>query len=70
MLFFPFSFLIFNFAGAPAIVSFPHFLYADPIYLSKVEGMKPDPELHKFIIDLEPVCYFLTVKYAIFVKFL
>ncbi|XP_054718007.1 protein croquemort-like [Uloborus diversus] len=40
--------------GAPAIVSFPHFLYADPQYLEKIDGLKPDPEKHKFIIDLEP----------------
>ncbi|XP_055952441.1 protein croquemort-like [Argiope bruennichi] len=40
--------------GTPAVVSFPHFLYADQHYLEKIDGLKPDPEKHMFIIDLEP----------------
>ncbi|KAG8171922.1 hypothetical protein JTE90_007352, partial [Oedothorax gibbosus] len=40
--------------GAPAIVSFPHFLNADSVYGDKMDGLNPDPEKHRFIIDLEP----------------
>ncbi|GFV37267.1 protein croquemort [Trichonephila clavipes] len=40
--------------GTPAVVSFPHFLYADQQYMDKIEGLKPDPQKHVFIIDLEP----------------
>ncbi|XP_035225553.1 protein croquemort-like [Stegodyphus dumicola] len=40
--------------GSPAVVSFPHFLYSDHSYQEKVDGLKPNPNLHAFIIDLEP----------------
>ncbi|KAG8225960.1 hypothetical protein J437_LFUL006189, partial [Ladona fulva] len=40
--------------GSPAFVSYPHFLNADPIYSSKIEGMNPDPDKHKFYITVEP----------------
>ncbi|GIY40901.1 scavenger receptor class B member 1 [Caerostris darwini] len=40
--------------GTPAVISFPHFLYADQHYHDKIDGLKPDPEQHVFIIDLEP----------------
>ena len=41
--------------GAPAFVSYPHFLDADPFYSNKLQGMKPDPEKHRFYITIEPV---------------
>jgi hypothetical protein len=41
--------------GAPAFVSYPHYLYADPYYIRSVRGMKPDPSHHRFYIILEPV---------------
>jgi hypothetical protein len=41
--------------GAPGFVSYPHFLDADPYYRERVEGMRPDPEKHKFYLTLEPV---------------
>lgn len=39
---------------APAVVSYPHFLFADPIYREGVIGMKPDPEKHRMYLDLIP----------------
>lgn len=41
--------------GAPAFVSYPHYLDADPYYTRSVRGMKPDPNHHRFYITLEPV---------------
>ncbi|RWS03199.1 Protein croquemort-like protein, partial [Dinothrombium tinctorium] len=40
--------------GAPVGVSSPHFLYAAKNYFEHIDGLKPDPELHKFFIDIEP----------------
>ncbi|XP_054708652.1 scavenger receptor class B member 1-like isoform X2 [Uloborus diversus] len=39
---------------APAVVSYPHFLYADSIYSQGVIGMKPDPKLHQMYLDIVP----------------
>ncbi|KDR24218.1 hypothetical protein L798_07625, partial [Zootermopsis nevadensis] len=41
--------------GAPAFVSYPHYLDADPYYASLVRGMNPDPSRHRFYLTLEPV---------------
>ncbi|XP_028159774.1 protein croquemort-like [Ostrinia furnacalis] len=38
--------------GAPAFVSLPHFLNADPYYPSKIEGLNPTSE-HNFRLSLE-----------------
>lgn len=38
----------------PIALSFPHFYMADPFYLSKVEGLKPDAVLHRLSLDMEP----------------
>lgn len=38
----------------PVALSFPHFYLADESYRDKVEGMKPDPYLHGFTLDMEP----------------
>lgn len=43
--------------GAPMSISFPHFLYGDPKLVSDVVGLNPDPELHSFYMDFQPVCY-------------
>ncbi|XP_076360019.1 protein croquemort-like [Tachypleus tridentatus] len=40
--------------NAPAIVTYPHFLYADPTYAASVEGMKSDPEKHQMFVDIQP----------------
>ncbi|XP_069695598.1 protein croquemort-like isoform X2 [Periplaneta americana] len=40
--------------GSPGFMSYPHFLYADPYYASKVNGMHPDPEKHSLHVTLEP----------------
>lgn len=61
--------------SSPSYVSYPHFLDADPIYRHQVKGMKPDPDIHRFYITVEPVssryilqkvqmigsCYLLTL---------
>lgn len=39
--------------GAPAFVSLPHFLYADPYYTEQVEGMRPDEKEHRMFLDLQ-----------------
>lgn len=41
--------------GIPALLSFPHFLDADPKYLDYVEGLNPDKEKHGTSLLLEPV---------------
>jgi hypothetical protein len=40
--------------GAPAFVSFPHFLYADRSYSKFIQGLKPSEDKHKFFMDIEP----------------
>lgn len=39
---------------APALVSYPHFLFADPSYSEGVIGLHPDPKKHEMYIDIEP----------------
>jgi len=41
--------------GAPIFVSKPHFLDADPFYLSQLDGLSPDAQLHNTIIAVEPI---------------
>jgi hypothetical protein len=41
--------------GAPAFISNPHFLDADPYYVSQVSGLQPEVDKHQFYITLEPV---------------
>uniref|UniRef100_A0A1B6FMI9 Uncharacterized protein n=1 Tax=Cuerna arida TaxID=1464854 RepID=A0A1B6FMI9_9HEMI len=40
--------------GAPVFVSFPHFLDANPVYLSRVQGLRPNREKHQFYFTVEP----------------
>jgi len=40
--------------GAPVFVSLPHFYQADPYYLSLVEGLNPQEELHSTLFRVEP----------------
>ncbi|CAG7726152.1 unnamed protein product [Allacma fusca] len=42
------------FGGAPMIASLPHFLGAEDWIPNAVEGLSPDPEKHKMIIDFHP----------------
>ncbi|CAL1267903.1 unnamed protein product [Larinioides sclopetarius] len=39
---------------APAVVSYPHFLFADSIYSQGVIGMKPNPQEHRMYLDIVP----------------
>lgn len=41
--------------GAPLVLSFPHFLYADPAYLADVDGLHPDVDKHQFFFNSEPI---------------
>lgn len=50
--------------GAPAFVSYPHYLDADPYYTRSVRGMKPDPNHHRFFITLEPVSDLQSMHYV------
>ncbi|KAK4321852.1 hypothetical protein Pmani_007372 [Petrolisthes manimaculis] len=40
--------------GAPAFLSFPHFLHADPFLLDSVDGLSPNETEHAFNIDIIP----------------
>lgn len=40
---------------APILVSYPHFLMADPVLYKYVSGLKPDPKLHTSFAYIEPV---------------
>lgn len=44
---------------APMAVSHPHFLFAGPEYLNRIDGMNPDETKHQHYEQLEPVCDFL-----------
>ncbi|GFU56970.1 scavenger receptor class B member 1 [Nephila pilipes] len=39
---------------APAVVSYPHFLFADSIYTQGVIGMRPNPKEHRMYLDIIP----------------
>ncbi|XP_055930524.1 protein croquemort-like isoform X2 [Argiope bruennichi] len=39
---------------APAVVSYPHFLFADSVYSQGVIGMKPNPQEHRMYLDIVP----------------
>ncbi len=41
-------------ADSPVILSWPHFLYGDPRLRAAVEGLSPDPNLHRFYMDVQP----------------
>lgn len=40
--------------NAPIYMSMPHFLDADPYFISQVDGLQPQPDKHEFFVDLEP----------------
>lgn len=46
---------------APVVLTFPHFLDTAEEYTSLVEGLNPDPELHKTMVILEPVSYIILL---------
>lgn len=41
--------------GLPAMLSLPHFYFADPVYLEPVEGLKPNRSKHESYLIIEPV---------------
>lgn len=38
-----------------AFMSWPHFYEGDPKFAEAIDGLKPDPELHKTFMDVEPI---------------
>jgi hypothetical protein len=46
------------------IISQPHFLNADPIFINSVEGIsRPDINVHDSVIKLYAVCIILNIKF-------
>eukprot|EP01117_Protostelium_nocturnum_P012466 TRINITY_DN459_c1_g1_i1.p1 TRINITY_DN459_c1_g1~~TRINITY_DN459_c1_g1_i1.p1 ORF type:complete len:497 (+),score=126.34 TRINITY_DN459_c1_g1_i1:1875-3365(+) len=43
------------FQGTPIFLSSPHFLDADPFYLSQVDGLQPNRSLHETSLDIDPI---------------
>ncbi|CAH2085949.1 unnamed protein product [Euphydryas editha] len=41
--------------GFPIALSKPHYLDADPVQRSYFKGLKPDPEKHKSVLEVEPI---------------
>ncbi|CAK8672096.1 unnamed protein product [Clavelina lepadiformis] len=53
--------------GVPLLVSFPHFLYGDGFYASKLVGMHPNKPDHEMALVFEPVmCHVVRVAYILF----
>lgn len=44
-----------DFPGVPALLSLPHFLYADYYYATAVRGLNASVDKHLTFVDLEPV---------------
>ncbi|CAH2035411.1 unnamed protein product, partial [Iphiclides podalirius] len=40
--------------SAPLVLSYPHFLFADSVYVNGVVGMNPKIDDHRIFLDLEP----------------
>jgi hypothetical protein len=40
--------------GAPIFISLPHLLYAADRYKNQVDGINPDPAVHRTVLDIEP----------------
>lgn len=50
--------------GAPAFISLPHFFKGDAKIAAAIEGLKPDPELHKSYVDINPKLGFPMSGYS------
>ncbi|KAL1131950.1 hypothetical protein AAG570_011561 [Ranatra chinensis] len=42
-------------AGAPIILTLPHFFETDPSYLDTVDGLRPNKEEHQIYLNFEPI---------------
>ncbi|CAF1030112.1 unnamed protein product [Rotaria sordida] len=40
--------------GAPIFISLPHLLYAADRYIKSVDGIAPDPSVHRTVLEVEP----------------
>ncbi|XP_013179145.1 PREDICTED: sensory neuron membrane protein 2-like [Papilio xuthus] len=45
---------LYSCVGGPMVLTYPHFLYADPIYANGVKGINASIEDHRILLDLEP----------------
>jgi hypothetical protein len=41
------------YSGAPVFISLPHFLNADEVVQSSIDGLKADPSIHTTYINVE-----------------
>lgn len=46
----------------PLVLSAPHFLHGHPILINSVVGLKPEPEIHESLIEIEPVSGLLMCR--------
>lgn len=46
-------------AGAPVVLTKPHFLHSDPDLTQNVDGLSPNSELHDGILEVEPVTIYI-----------
>lgn len=52
-------------AGAPIIMSFPHFYQADEKFVSAIKGMRPNKEEHETFVDINPVSTHFLMSYCV-----
>ncbi|CAF3777396.1 unnamed protein product [Rotaria sordida] len=45
--------------GAPIIISLPHFLYAAERYKSRIDGLIPNADIHRTVLQIEPYTGFV-----------
>lgn len=41
--------------GAPLVISFPHYLFADEAHQNSVIGLNPRKEAHQFYLESDPL---------------
>jgi hypothetical protein len=51
--------------GVSGYISQPHFLNADKKFVNSYYGLKPDENLHDFILNFEPVNNFIKILFEI-----
>lgn len=48
--------------GSPSAASLPHFLFGDPVLFERIRGLTPNPKLHEFYMDIEPVSWMTLLR--------
>lgn len=54
---------MFLFSDVPALLSLPHFLYANSSYREAIDGLAPSEEEHLTYVELEPVSIYFCKIY-------